>query len=200
LKISTTYRPGITDPLGWNRQYTTGFLSSLRTDGTGFHTTGGHEQYFECRFIAPPNPGCWPAFWTLTANNYQGRTSEPCDELDVIEGYVGWPLSYHIATHQWNYSTKTTYDTLVNYTQGDGGGIVQNFHTYGVKITQSITTYYLDNVAVFSEPTLEQSWSQGNYFMVNNAFKDNDALLFGTFQRYGNSADMYIDYVRVYQK
>jgi hypothetical protein len=39
----------------------TGLLSSLRMDGTGF--TAKAPCYFECRFIAQTAPGTWPAFW-----------------------------------------------------------------------------------------------------------------------------------------
>ena len=199
LKIETAYRPGAYDPMGWNRNYTTGHLSSMRQDGTSFHTTGGRNQYFECRFLAAPNPGCWPAFWTLTAGNYVGHTTAPCDELDIIEGYVGWPDSYHSCFHTWGYGSTHTDDTINVTSIGGGGNINQTFHTYGLKITQSTTYVYFDNVQVLSRPTLQYSWSDGNYFMIDNELKPNDALLFGTFQRYGNFGNLWVDWVRVYQ-
>jgi len=55
-----TYRPDAVDPRGWNRKATTGFISSEREDGTGFHTGGGHDQYFEARLFYGAAPGTWP--------------------------------------------------------------------------------------------------------------------------------------------
>ena len=132
LRIRMTYRPGLVDPRGWNRTATTGFLSSERLDGTGFHTAGGHDQYFECRMLNGAAPGTWPAFWTLTTNNHVGSPG-PCDELDILESYMPWVDSYHITPHEWGYNEgKARGEHRPDATKiGGKANLCQAFHTYG---------------------------------------------------------------------
>jgi hypothetical protein len=202
LRIRMTSRPGLVDPRGWKRTATTGFLSSEREDGTGFHTQGGHDQYFECRLLNGAAPGTWPAFWTLSAKNFLGN-ADPCDELDILESYMPWADSYHVTPHEWNYKTgKADKWKVQDVTKiGGKGNVCETFHTYGCLITKEVTTYYFDNVKVFTHPTLKYSWEDGNYFMINLAFQDRkDAYVNGDFQRYGGADDLWTDWVRVYER
>jgi hypothetical protein len=202
LRQRMTYRPNVVDPRGWKRHATTGFISSERQDGTGFHTGGGHDQYFEARLLYGAAPGTWPAFWTLSANNYAGNQG-PCDELDILESYMPWTSHYHITPHEWNYQGgKAHGEHIVDVTKiGGHADLCQTFHTYGCLIQHDVTTYYFDNVEVYRHPTLKYSWEQGNYFMINLAFQDRkDAYVNGDFQRYGGNDDLWADWVRVYEK
>jgi hypothetical protein len=202
LRIRMTRRPDLVDPRGWKRTATTGFLSSEREDGTGFHTAGGHDQYFECRMLYGAAPGTWPAFWTLSAKNYLGSPG-PCNELDILESYMPHAESYHVTPHEWGYHEGKADKWRVQDVTKIGGraNVCQTFHTYGCLITKDITTYYFDNVKVFEHPTLKYAWSDGNYFMINLAFQDRkDAYHHGNFDRYGGADDLWVDWVRVYEK
>ena len=202
LRMRMTWRPDVTDPKGWKRHATTGFLSSEAHDGSGFHTQGGRAQYFECRLLNGAAPGTWPAFWTLSAKNHVGNTG-PCNELDILESYMPHTESYHITPHEWSYHEgKGDKYKVQKVTQiGGKANVCQTFHTYACLITKDITRYYFDNVEVFSHPTLKYSWEDGNYFMINLAFQDRkDAYTNGDFNRYGGADDMWVDWVRVYEQ
>jgi hypothetical protein len=213
LKITTTYRPEMTNNpnAGWGQKYTSGNISSMHTDGTGFHTNGNRNQYFECRMFCGANPGMWPSFWTLTANNYASSPSlAPCDELDVIEGYMAWPTSYSATAHAWGdgnpgAGTLTQDQQWVDLYANDTWqyiDLAMGFHTFGLYITENTTYYYLDNVEVFSHATLPLSYQLGNYFLITAAVSDHvDTVTPGgvDFTKYGNTCDTYVDWVRVYE-
>lgn len=202
LRMRMTYRPEVVDPNNWKRTATTGFISSERQDGTGFHTGGGHDQYFECSMLYGAAPGTWPAFWTLTAKNYVGSPG-PCDELDILESYMPNVDRYHITPHEWSYQGGKAHGEHEPPVTEIGGksNLCQTFHTYGCLITKDVTSYYFDNVKVYEHPTLKYSWEHGNYFMINLAFQDRkDAYGNGNFQRYGGADDLWTDWVRVYEK
>ena len=111
LKIETKYHGEDVD-FGYQRKSTTGFISSMGNDGSGFTTSGGTDQYFEARIFFGPNPGGWPAFWTLTANGYYdnivstenyGKRLDPrwSDELDIIEAYFPNYYSFSSTSSPW---------------------------------------------------------------------------------------------------
>ena len=70
------------------------------------------------------------------------------------------------------------------------------FHTYGCKITETDTIYYCDNIEVGRHPTLPLSKEQPFFFLINLATGGGWPV---DLSRYG-LADMYVDYVRVYQQ
>ncbi|QHW33172.1 hypothetical protein GZH47_21890 [Paenibacillus rhizovicinus] len=201
LKIKTKYYeeklPANVD--GYQRHYTTGFLSSVGDDGVGFRTKGYTDQYLEARFFVGANPGQWPAFWTLT-----GVNDEATDELDIIEAYPPNVSGYSIATHPWGYDNLDGGGKAVNTVDligSDAGNISMGFHTYGVLVKEDYTTYYFDNKEVYKQKTLPLSWRKGSYFLINNAMTQSDAFPPGYgFDRYGDQSDMYIDWVRAYEK
>ncbi len=182
----------------------TGLISSLRMDGTGF--TANVPCYFECRMIGPTAPGSWPAFWVMTRSVYKGL-KEPADELDTIEAYGGeGPKSpkqtgYWIATHYWNQGEegkkqKGIYQQIKMTEIGGKSSWFSTFHVYGTKITMTDTIYYCDNVEVGRHPTGKLSKTEPWFFFVNLATGGGWPV---NLKRYNNTIDMYVDYVRVYQ-
>ncbi len=180
----------------------TGFLSSLHSDGSGFSIT--QPCYFECRFIAQDAPGTWPAFWTLTYNG--SNFSGPIDEEDIIEAYGGdsggsakSPLGYNVTSHQWNQVGLPAGDGIsetVNMgTTGGDAGWAYTPHVYGMLVGPSTTTYYLDNIEIGSKTTSPVSLTDSFWFMFDLATGGGWPT---DLSRYGGTADMYIDYVRIY--
>lgn len=229
MQLTTTYHPtGYVRSDYWNQKVSTGYLSSMNQAGTGFHTDGGRNQYFEARMFFGPNPGMWPAFWTLTANGYAQNpdaANQPSDELDILEGYMGTPSGYQIAWHPWGYDKPAAagydasklgggYQVNLDTPAFNNINLAMGFHTLGVYITKDWTYYYCDNVEVTRHKTLPFSWQYGNYFILNAALSDHYGINgnaqagqdpFANFEvpdgftRYGNESDTYIDWVRVYQ-
>jgi beta-glucanase (GH16 family) len=190
-----------------------GLISSMRNNATG--VTAKAPCYFECRFLGPNAIGAWPAFWLLTdymTDQVKGLKS-PCDELDIIEAYGGeGPRepnafdSYMVTPHCWDQgaSGKATesqaFADLHNPIHLRKVGIpstwFEAFHTYGCKITETDTIYYCDNLEVGRHATLPLSKQQPFFFLINLATGGGWPV---DLSRYNGLADMYVDYVRVYQ-
>ena len=187
-----------------------GLLSSLKNDGSGI--TAKAPSYFECRFLAPNAIGTWPAFWLLTAGGKDKKTPGG-DELDIIEAYGGeGPRTpnafdtYMICPHAWNQGASgkaietKAFQALHNPIRMNKFGIpstwYQAFHTYGCKITETDTIYYCDDVEVGRHETLPLSKDYPFFFLINLATGGGWPV---DLSRYNGLADMYVDYVRVYQ-
>ena len=187
-----------------DKLHSAGLISSLKFDGSG--VTAKAPCYFECRFIAPNVIGTWPAFWLLTVE-------QPCDELDIIEGYGGEGPhepnsydSYMVTPHCWNQGEAgkkietAAFEGMHNPIGMGKLGIpsawFETFHTYGCKITETETIYYCDDIEIGRHATLPVSKHASFYFMVNLATGGGWPV---DLSRYHGVADMYVDYVRVYQ-
>jgi hypothetical protein len=195
-----------------------GLLSSAHEDGTGFYATP--PFYMECKFMAQSAPGAWPAFWTLTKDSLDKTRppNSPCEELDVIEAYGGrgWGNpnfpNYAATSHFWNEKDadgkplvsddgKQVGYEAKNIPMVDLGGKStwsETFHTYGLKVTKDTTTYYFDDMPVFEHKTKPESQTQPQWFLINYAIGGISGWKIDM-DRYNNSSDMWVDYVRVYQ-
>jgi len=190
-----------------------GLMSSMKNDASGI--TAGAPCYFECRFIGPNAIGTWPAFWLLTdymTDHLKGK-KVPCDELDIIEAYGGEGHgspnaydTYMVVPHAWDQGErgkvleKKAFEGLQNPIRMRKFGIPSTWyerpHTYGCKITETDTIYYCDNIEVGRHPTLPLSKTQPFFFLINLATGGGWPV---DLSRYNGMADMYVDYVRVYQ-
>ncbi|MDR0865857.1 MAG: family 16 glycosylhydrolase [Candidatus Symbiothrix sp.] len=191
-----------TDPNAANG--TTGFIASIDVDGNG--NWYSPPCYLECRFTAQSATGTWPSFWTLT----YATAGPPGDELDVIEGYGGVGKNYTgkdnpnhpgytVGTHFHGQgkSPDHVYRRLAMRDVGNHSYWSTTFHTYGVYVGLDKTTYYLDDVEIFSHDTNIYSKEHPLYFMINYAIGGQSGWAIDL-SRYNNGTDMYVDYVRVY--
>ncbi len=192
-----------------DKLHSSGIISSLKSDGSGI--TAKLPCYFECKFIGPNAIGTWPAFWLLTVET---PTIKSCDEIDIIEAYggegPGHPNAfdtYMITPHCWNQGEigkaieTRAFKALKNPIRMRSFGIpsawYEAFHIYGCKITETETIYYCDNIEVGRHETLPMCKKQPLFFMVNLATGGGWPV---DLSRYNGVADMYVDYVRVYQE
>jgi hypothetical protein len=72
----------------------------------------------------------------------------------------------------------------------------ETMHTYGCKITETDTIYYCDNIEVVRHETLPVCKQKPLFFLINLATGGGWPV---DLSRYHGLADMYVDYVRVYQ-
>jgi hypothetical protein len=190
-----------------------GLISSMKNNATGI--TAKSPCYFECRFLGPNAIGTWPAFWLLTdymTDQVKGIKS-PCDELDIIEAYGGeGPRepnafdSYMVTPHCWDQGEtgkaieSKAFAGMNNPIRMRKVGIpstwFETFHTYGCKITETDTIYFCDNLEVGRHATLPLSKQRPFFFLINLATGGGWPM---DLSRYNGLADMYVDYVRVYQ-
>lgn len=195
---------------------TTGLIASIDSEGRGF--TVKAPAYFECRFIAQTAPGTWPAFWVMTNYMIKEHDKRPLrrtsDELDVIEAYggegPGTPNApgYMIHAHYWNQAgdgkkdySQDRFAGPIHMTKIPGGGGAswyETFHTYGVYVGKEDTIYYCDDIEVARHKTARLSREEPIFFFVNLAVGGASGWKMDLSQ-YGGLADMYVDYVRVYE-
>lgn len=181
----------------------TGLLASVDMDGNGFWFKA--PCYLECRFLAQSAPGTWPAFWTLNQTK-----NAPGDELDIIEAYGGQGEGnpnnpgYFCTAHYWmqkdadGNDRKAPWKQIEMLDKGSRSSWSTNFHTYGLYIGKEETVYYLDNEKVFSHQTNDCSRELPHFFLVNYAIGGNSGWKINL-ERYNNSSDMYVDFIRVYE-
>lgn len=191
-----------------------GIISSLKNDGSGIKAAA--PCYFECRFLGPNAIGTWPGLWLMTdymTDYAKLKDKTPTDELDIIEAYGGEGPgepnafdTYMITPHCWNQGepgkaleTKA-FQALHNPARMKKTGIpsawFEAFHTYGCMVTETDTIYYCDNVEIGRHATLPLSKKQPLFFLINLATGGGWPV---DLSRYHGKADMYIDYVRVYE-
>jgi beta-glucanase (GH16 family) len=168
---------------------TTGFISTIREDGTGIGVKYG---YFECRFIAALCAGSWPAFWGCTYGS-----SGYSDELDPIEGYGNGPNDCHTGWHTWDNSNLGGGYLLDMLSIGGGANWSTTPHIYGLLVTARYISYYLDNIKYWEIPTSKYSKTDPFYPMINLAMGGGGWTF--DMSRYNNRADMYVDYLRIFQ-
>lgn len=196
-----------------DRTHSAGLISSQKNDANGI--TAKIPCYFECRFLGPNAIGTWPAFWLMTdymTDHLRGRKVS-CDELDIIEAYGGeGPHApnahdgYMITPHCWDQgeagkaAEKEAFKGLHNPIRMRKFGVpstwYETFHTYGCKVTETETIYYCDDHEVGRHATLPLCRKRPMFFLINLATGGGWPV---DLSRYDGVADMYVDYVRVYQ-
>ena len=142
------------------------FSSYSRKGDTGYTMQYGYlEARIRVKIIGPEydrKKHCWPAFWTLSKENWMDKKFEHCGELDVIEMVAingGKPI-YTGTLHDW----KRTYDENGNRTsQVFGSNLVnscgyndyfdyldEEWHTYAALWEPGHVAWYLDNKLMHS--------------------------------------------------
>jgi beta-glucanase (GH16 family) len=149
----------------------------------------------EARIAMPAFQGVWPAFWMLGDNI--GTAGWPaCGEIDIME---------HINAEQRTYGTIHWSDPNNNYASYGGNTAVgvTGFHVYTIEWTAASIKWFVDGVQFHEANILNgvngTSEFHNNQFLILNmaiggnwpGFTVNNGAL---------PANMYVDYVRVYQQ
>ena len=149
----------------------------------------------EARIAMPAFQGVWPAFWMLGDNI--GTAGWPaCGEIDVME---------HVNAESRTYGTIHWQGTNGQYAS-DGGNTavgVTGFHIYAIEWTASSIKWFVDGVQ-FHEASILNSVNGTNEFH-NNFFLILNMAIGGNWPGFTVNngalpANMYVDYVRVYQQ
>jgi Ca2+-binding RTX toxin-like protein len=181
------------DVTKWGSVISSGMITTRGTQYYGtdekWHTINNFAQqygYFEMRAILPLEPGTWPAFWLLPEN-----WSWP-PELDIVELVGSLPGQIVTSIH----SGAQPSVSVGNYAGVDPG----EFHTYGALWTAETITWYVDRVAIWSQPT-PADFHQPMMITANLAMGGSWATAQGTkpidFGADGK-AIMTIDYIKVW--
>lgn len=184
LRIRCEYSPSVTDPLGSGRKWTTGYLSTCFPGGTGF--SAALPYYAECRMLVPIGGSPWPSFWQTTQNALVTPSAGVNIETDTVEMYGLFPTNWRSGGIL--YPAPAGSASVPTGAFGSNGGSNNNnqpgvfpadvalfdFHTFGVLVTSTTTTLYVDNVATgyFPTPALPAGLTgpRKDFFMMDNQF------------------------------
>ena len=144
------------------------------------------------RISVPVGQGLWPAFWMLGANIDQVSWPQ-CGEIDIME-HVNLDPVIH-GTHHYNNNGHV-------YQGGSTICTADQFNVYSIEWTPNNIIWSLNGNTYFSTDIGSNSISKEEFhnpffFLINLAVggnwpgSPNDETIF--------PADMYVDYVRVYQ-
>lgn len=169
--------------------------------------------YIEAKISMPVGTGMWPAFWLLpqpsdadsTRNEYGGWAAS--GEIDIVEARGRQPDRTDHTLHYGNSGSSTPSSEHNTFENSD----ISDWHVYGLEWTESYIAWYVDDVEVYRVNSTTW-WSASAdkaekpsapfdadfYILINlavggqydgNLRPDDDFV----------SADMKVDYVRVYQ-
>lgn len=158
-------------------------------------------KYGRIEFMAklPKGGGTWPALWMMPTNDKYG-TWPRSGEIDVME-HVGNNEGYVLGTcHSMKYNGGDGKGTTV-YRQG----VTDEFHLYSVEWTPDKITFLYDDEPYYTYQNPKYSNNNNDYFPYDQEFYIimNIAMggtLGGNIDSNFESAQMEIEYVRVYQK
>ena len=188
--------------------YSSGRIVTRGDDASNplFNTTYG---YVESRMALPETVGAWPAFWMLPQSTELYGAWPLSGEIDIMES-CGNLKNQACATLHWG--------TPEHVYQGSGyvdlNSSFSHMHTYAVEWEPGKITFYYDGKKIYTQAswgiksdlvaadsvTFDAPYDQPYYLLLNLAL---DSGNFGgkdnmtTFQ---DTINMYVDYVRVYQK
>ncbi len=145
----------------------------------------------EVRAKLPAGLGTWPAIWML-GNNINAVGWPACGEMDIMEARGSELNKIYGTLH---------YPTQVN-TYGDGSStLISNattdFHRYAAIWTASSIQLLVDDVVYYTLPNTSSLPFNQNFFIILNVAMGGN--FGGSVDPAFTSAQMEIDYVRVYQ-
>ena len=149
----------------------------------------------EARIAMPAFQGVWPAFWMLGDNI--GTAGWPdCGEIDVME---------HVNTELRSYGTIHWRDHNAQYANYSNSTAVNvtGFHVYAIEWNASSIKWFVDGV-LFHEANIANGIN-GTHEFHNNFFIILNMAIGGNWPGFtvnngAMPANMYVDYVRVYQQ
>ena len=211
LRLTASYeKDGYKNGSEAEKNYTSGRIrTTSRTNEALFTTTYG---YIEGRMSLPGTQGAWPAFWMLPQSTEIYGSWPVSGEIDIMETCGAFSdLESNVAcgTLHWGVPDHVYKGSGYVELQSD----YSYFHTYAIDWEPGRITWYYDGVAVNTLQNWESMISgttdslsydapfdQPFYILLNLAV---DGGQFGgaanraTFQ---DDINMYVDYVRAYQK
>ena len=135
LEIAADRAPEEIKPLLWDREYTSGVITTMGT----FSQLYG---VFEMRARLPKGRGLWPAFWLVPAN-----AAWP-PELDIMEVLGHDTTTLYTTWHSAETGTHTT-ETFVTRVPD----LSTDFHTYAIDWEKDEIKWYFDGVEVAHKAT-----------------------------------------------
>lgn len=152
----------------------------------------------EARLKVPSGKGLWPAFWML-GSNFNGNNWPDCGEIDIME-YIGKEPDLIFGTlHGPGYSGALGFSQWNRQTYN----IADDFHTYAIEWEPDQIRWFYDGVqyhTVSRTDIGDREWvfDQPFFFIINLAVGGQLPGPVGLDTVF--PTQLYVDYVRVYQR
>ena len=177
-------------------KYEDSYYTSARLKTQGLQSF----QYgrMEARLKVPSGKGLWPAFWML-GSNFNGNNWPDCGEIDIME-YIGKEPDLIFGTlHGPGYAGALGFSQWNRQTYN----IADDFHTYAIEWEPDQIRWYYDDVqyhTVSRTDVGDREWvfDQPFFFILNLAVGGQLPGPVGLDTVF--PAQLYVDYVRVYQR
>lgn len=177
----------------------------IQTRDKVFFTYG----YFEACIMMPTDRAMWPAFWLLPNNEniYGGWAAS--GEIDIMEA-GGVNMDAHTIGTTLHYGENYPNNKYTGQSNKiPGNGTINQFHMYGAEWTSEYIAFYIDGTMVYkiTNDIYYSSKAPNNpsapfdvdfYILLNLAVGGNYTGGVTPTSSF-SSADMYVDYVKVYQ-
>lgn len=189
------------------KNYTSARIRTATNTQALFTTTYG---YVEARMSLPNTKGAWPAFWMLPQNTNIYGAWPVSGEIDIMEttGVKG-----NTACSTLHYGAPDHVYRGSGYVELPNGNDNTQFHTYAVDWEPGKMTFYYDGKPIYTRTdwksgksgasdslTFDAPFDQPYHIILNLAV---DSGTFGGAEnkaRFHDNINMYVDYVRVYQR
>lgn len=206
LRITASYEEnGYNYAAESQKNYTSARIRTTTASKELFNSTYG---YIEGRISLPQTKGAWPAFWMLPQSTEIYGGWPVSGEIDILEttgtqtNQACSTLHWGVPSHVYKGSGYTALDSDIRY-----------FHTYAVDWEPGRMTFYYDGKEIYSSSNWSSAISGASdslgfdapfdapFYMILNLAVDS-----GQFGGSANKADfqddinMYVDYIRCYQK
>jgi beta-glucanase (GH16 family) len=187
--------PHYKDPEGWNRKWYGGQISTAFPRRPA--PSAIRKGYIETRAKFPRNKGSWPGFWMLAGDTEYPTSPDPGGvEIDALEFYGDAVNVFSSGVIDWPGKTgrpKETGRLVWTDTQSD---LSNDFHIYGVQITETEVIIYFDHKEV-QRLRLPRSKTVGKFYVcLDNAIHTDNGVDIPA----SGYADASFDYVRVWSE
>ncbi len=178
-----------------NKNYTSARINTKES----FGQTYGR---FEARIKLPSGQGLWPAFWLMPVSSFYG-TWAASGEIDIMEANCANVNQTTCALHYGKTWPDNEYVTNTNSVSD-----ITDYHVYAIEWKAETIDWYIDDVKVYTV-SADTWWTDGSdaasapfdkdfYIVLNLAVGGN--YLNGVKPSSDfECAEMFVDYVRVYQ-
>ena len=157
---------------------------------------------FEARIKLPSGQGLWPAFWLMPVSSFYG-TWAASGEIDIMEANCANVNQTTCALH---YGKTWPYNTYVANTNSVSD--ITDYHVYAIEWKAETIDWYIDDVKVYTV-SADTWWTDGsdaasapfdkNFYIVLNLAVGGNYLNGKKPSSDFEYAEMFVDYVRVYQ-
>lgn len=193
LTLRAHYDPKYKDPENWGRTWYGGEVSTAFPHKPA--PSAIRKGYIETRAKFPRNKGSWPGFWMLGPDTEPTTAADPGGvEIDGLEFYGDAISKFSSGVIYWPGKTGRPSEPGKLVWTDTGADLTQDFHTYGVQITDTEVIVYFDRKEVQRLPLPRTKTVGKFYVLLDNAIHTDS----GVDVPPSGYADAVFDYVRVW--